>query len=177
VVFRLISPAVKLLREPIGICIFDEAPKSIKKLRVVSESLDLGVLATVGDVVTLNVIKYWRVPNIAIIDNRTLRDRKIDTLSAISVLFKDIIRLHNEPSTIGDRSFDSIETATRLVEQGRNVLLVVDGEEDILALLLILNLKRGLVVYGNYFRNCLTAIPTVGLYKLAVLKLLAQFRR
>ncbi|NPB01180.1 MAG: DUF359 domain-containing protein [Crenarchaeota archaeon] len=175
--FRLLSSAVKLLREPIGICIFDDVPKSIKKLRVVFQSLDLEVLATVGDVVTLNVIKYWRVPDIAIIDNRTLREKKIDTLSTVSVLFKDIIRLHNEPSTISDRSFDSIETATRLVKKGRNVLVVVDGEEDVLAILLILNVDRGLVVYGNYFRNCLTAIPTVGLYKLAALKLLAQFRR
>ncbi len=176
-VFRLISSATRLLREPVGICIFDEAPKSMKKLRIVFDSLGLEKIATVGDVVTLNVIKYWKVPDIAIIDNRTLRDRKIDTLSAISVLFRDIIRLHNEPSTIGDRSFDSIETACRLVEQGRNVLLVVDGEEDILAILLILYLRRGLVVYGNYFRNCLTAVPTVRPYKLAVLKLLVQFRR
>ncbi len=175
--FRLISTATKLLREPIGICIFDDVPKSIRKLRIAFESLNLKILATVGDVVTLNVIKYWRVPNIAIIDNKTLREKRIDTLSTISVLFKDIIRLHNEPSTISDRSFDSIETATKLVEKGRNVLIVVDGEEDVLAILLILNVDRGLVVYGNYFRNCLTAIPTVGLYKLAALKLLAQFRR
>ncbi len=172
----MISSAARLMREPIGILIRDEPPRSIHKLRRVYLDFELNYLASVGDIVTLNIIRYWRVPNIAIIDNKTLRDRKIDTLSAVSILFKDIIRLHNRPATITDKNIDTIETAVKLAEKGRNVLLVVDGEEDLLSILLILCLNRGLVVYGNYFTNSLIAIPTYTPYKVATLKLLAQFR-
>ncbi len=172
----MIGSAVNLMRKPIGIVIRHRPPRSIHILKKIMIDLELRYIATVGDIVTLNVIRYWRVPDIAVIDNRTLRGKEVDTLGTISVLFKDILRLHNKPSTLSSKSFDTIETSINLVRQGHNTLIVVDGEEDLLSLLVILYLDKGLVVYGNYFDDSLLAIPTTMHYKVATLKLLVQFR-
>ena len=156
---------------PLGIAISREAPESIIKVRGDYEN---SFLITVGDVVTLNAIKYWRVPNLAFMDLKTRRS--IGMGSAEAVGFDRIINMVNKPATL---SIDVINTIRReMIEaiSGLKVLIQVDGEEDLLAIPAVLLAPRGsLVLYGLY-TGYLIAIPVVDEYRLAMFKLFSMMR-
>ncbi len=170
----LIKPAVRLLRLPYGICIFSEPPSSICKLRHAYSSLRLRGLCTVGDVVTNNVVRFWRVPDVAVIDYTTRGGESV--CSDIEPLFDVVMNLVHERSSLTPEIEHVLLNSRRLATQGKRVLVKVRGEEDLLAIPAVLILDGFLVVYGNYFLNCLVCIPSSTEYRKAVLKLYVQFR-
>ncbi len=172
--YILISSARRLLRLPYGICIFDKPPRSILRLKALFESLKLRGLCTIGDVVTANVTRFWRVPDIAVIDHLTRGAERVSSVTDSA--FSYVFHLHQERSSLNVEIEHLLTRSRELVSRGRNVLVKVVGEEDIIAIPAILILEDFLVVYGNYFLDCIVAIPSVGAYRRAVLKLYAQFR-
>jgi len=172
--YVLIDAARRLLRLPYGVCIFDEPPRSILKLRDLYYSLNLEGVCTVGDIVTMNVVRYWRVPDIAIIDYATRRSERLS--HHVESMFNVVLEVEHERSSIDLASEEILARCRRLVEKGERVLIKVRGEEDILAIPAILVLKKFLVVYGNVFLNCLVAVPSTPDYRRTVLKLYVQFR-
>jgi len=154
---------------PMGIAIGRNAPVSVD---IAKSALGMyGPLITVGDVVTNNVIKYWRIPDLAIIDSRTRRRSFADDLG---IKFDVVLRLKNPPGTLSDEALGIIDDAVREVTGGSRVIIKVDGEEDLLAIPAVLKAPRSsLLLYGLY-TGYLVVIPVVEEYRLAMLKLMSM---
>ncbi len=151
---------------PLGIAIGREAPESIIRVRSEYEN---SFLITVGDVVTMNTMKYWRIPNLAFMDLKTRRT--IDMGNVEVTGFDRVINMVNRPATLGVDVINTVKDAMRYAASGVHVLIQVDGEEDLLAIPAVLLAPRGsLVLYGLY-TGYLVAIPVNDEYRLAFLKL------
>jgi hypothetical protein len=156
---------------PMGVSVGKEPPASILALR---ESLgDPRVLITVGDVVTGNVARLWRIPDLAIIDLRTRRSEYVGNSESN---FDAVIRVRNPPGTLSDEVIRLVENAVALALGGSRVLVRVDGEEDLLAIPAVLKAPRGsLLLYGLY-TGYLVAIPINDDYRLGMLKLMSMMQ-
>lgn len=165
----------KYLRFRYGISIFEKPPKSIKILKHIYESYQCKYLITIGDYVTSNVIKYWKIPEIAIIDFKQLRK---DYEFVYLHNFNYIIQVFNEAGTLNLECFEILKQCFQLISKySVKILVIVVGEEDLLAIPAILqSSEKTLIAYGNYYENCLQVIPVNKDYRLCALKLLSFFK-
>ncbi|MFP3314193.1 MAG: DUF359 domain-containing protein [Thermocladium sp.] len=170
--YRLSSDFLRgLMAIPFAIAIPREAPASIEVARTIAEDFGLWPLIAVGDVVTMNIGKYWREPDISIIDGKTQR-RIISESSSDAEIIID-----NPPATLMDSAFEAIRGAVRIAMGGGRATILVRGEEDLLAIPAVLvSPPRSAVVYGLY-TGYLVLIPVTQQYKLLMLKLLTLMQR
>ena len=97
---------------------------------------------TVGDVVTYHLIRQGVIPSIAIIDGHTMRT----PFNWSPAVFHKRLCARNPPGTL---TRDLLETLDRAV-QDRDVLIIVDGEEDLAVIPLILAAPFGVfILYGQ----------------------------
>lgn len=100
-------------------------------------------LVSVGDDVSKNLVERGVVPRVLIVDGRIMRK----PVTPIRVEVDHVLRVRNPAGTITDEAFSVIRKAFSM---GGRVEVVVDGEEDLLTLLAILNAPVGsFVVYGQ----------------------------
>ncbi len=155
---------------PVGIAIGKEAPESIIRVRSEYEN---PFLITVGDVVTMNTIRYWKVPNLAFMD---LKTRRTVGVGMEVTGFDKVINIVNKPATLSIDVINTVRDAVKDALSGLRVLIQVDGEEDLLAIPAVLMAPKGSVVLYGLYTGYLIAIPITDYYKLAMLKMLAMMR-
>jgi len=96
----------------------------------------------VGDAVSRNAVKLDVRRDLMIIDHKERRTR----VKSLDSLPKRTYRVRNEPGTIGSDAWAAIDDA---IETG-DALMVVEGEEDLLTLVVMVTAPLGsLVVYGQ----------------------------
>ncbi|MFW6064422.1 MAG: GTP-dependent dephospho-CoA kinase family protein [Candidatus Natronoplasma sp.] len=99
-------------------------------------------IITVGDVVTDTLLEQGIGPDVCIVDGKTQRD---------DYEFRDwseeeAIKIENPPSIITKEAWKIIKGA---IERKKNVMIFVDGEEDMLSLVAVaLCPLGGTVIYG-----------------------------
>ncbi|ABL87672.1 Protein of unknown function DUF359 [Pyrobaculum islandicum DSM 4184] len=146
---------------PYPVAIWKEPPRSIEVVRDLVESYGIEQIYTVGDIVTTNFLKYSLAPTSAAVDGKTRRGLKIDK----PTFFRKTIEVYNPPGYITEEAWIAVEEAVR-----DNVMIKVNGEEDMLSLAFIkLAPPHSVVVYGHYM-GALIAIP-VDWYRDAICKL------
>ncbi len=92
------------------------------------------VICSVGDVVTSYLLKNGLLPNLAATDGKTLRkDSGLSKAESGYVVFE----VHNPPGTISDESLSVIKEISQKVNRSCRFWIMVDGEEDLLALPII----------------------------------------
>jgi hypothetical protein len=103
-------------------------------------------IVAVGDVVTYHLRRAGRNPDVAVLDWRTEREA-VDEETR-DVLDDDTRRIHveNPPATLSAALIDALVAAVAADEP---VVIEVDGEEDLAALLALLLVEGGSVVYGQ----------------------------
>jgi hypothetical protein len=99
----------------------------------------------VGDLICESLLLVGVVPDVCIVDGRT--KRKFRGIWVDEVLFNEKIVVKNPPGHITD---DSIQALKELSDKSDvKALIIVNGEEDLLALLAIIYAKNGeCVVFG-----------------------------
>jgi hypothetical protein len=135
-----------MLREPVGILI--EGEDFYEVARKVSSIIREGRSWCVGDLVVKTLIDIGFVPDVAIIDGKTLREKEIDIkpIEHIYRSYGDIFKIKN-PS--GHINLEIIDLIKKIVEIKRKTLILVDGEEDLLSLPVIAYAPDNeYVVYG-----------------------------
>jgi len=113
----------------------------IKALRSASKT------AFVGDYVTVNALSESIIPTIALIDGKT---RRHDPISYNKIIkeFKKVYEVVNPPGTISEQAVLILEKI--IYNNEERVLIVVEGEEDLLVLPLITLLPlNSVIVYGQ----------------------------
>ncbi|TYT61113.1 DUF359 domain-containing protein [Natrialba swarupiae] len=109
------------------------------------ESVD-GTLIAVGDVVTDHLLRAGRDPDVALVDERTKR-RDVDEAIRERVAADPDLEATNPPAEI---SADAVRTLLEALAREEPTTVLVDGEEDLLALPAIVAAPEGAsVVYGQ----------------------------
>ncbi len=137
-----------VLRKPLGIPIFKEEEESIKKLKILIQDFRPKLLISVGDVVSHNLIVKGRLcPDIAIIDYKTMRKKRE---TPILEFFNKIFHVKNPPSHLLEASWLTISKGIAEALNGKKVVVVVEGEEDLLVIpSLLLSPENSFVIYGQ----------------------------
>ena len=100
-------------------------------------------VCVVGDFTTLKTIEYNILVDLYVIDNQVMR-QPIDVTLPERV---KVFRSHNSPGTITLESWNLLK---RIVTADSRAVIVVEGEEDLLALVLIkFAPKNTFVLYGQ----------------------------
>lgn len=137
------------LREPLGrgfvgvrICGHEDRVTSTL-LELLSDCVRVVV---VGDYVCSKLLDAKYIPSICIIDRLTRRGvaQQID-----ESYFSKILTCYNPRSHICQEAVEGVTEALRLADAGNRVLVIVDGEEDLLALIAIARSRpEWCVIYG-----------------------------
>jgi hypothetical protein len=128
------------LRRPFGRVVNnDELVKALKNRK--------GLLITVGDGCSYELVKNGINPDIVIYDLRIKRKDVIGEVRDVLGKFDDgEIIVHNQPSVIMDELVESVKD---VLERGQGKILV-RGEEDLAALVVMMYAPNGaVVVYGQ----------------------------
>lgn len=112
-------------------------------------------VASVGDETTCVLLTFGIVPTISVTDGKTMRrtirisrDRKYDSL--LNYLRDDRIAELRCKNPAGSISDDAYRQIIRSIQYGSRAKIIVDGEEDLLAIPLIAFLpKRSVLAYGQ----------------------------
>ena len=101
----------------------------------------------VGDIVTYHLLEAGRVPDVALVDERTERTEVDEDVTAAIAGFDREVTVDNPPATITAGILQALGTA---IASGESTLIRVDGEEDLAALPALLLAPPGAsVVYGQ----------------------------
>lgn len=119
---------------------FEETMEKLKKLIVKEKP---STIISVGDIVSIQMIKHGIALNILIVDNKTMRK----PIQPITVDVDQTLYAKNPPGAITDEAWDAIKLA---IEQKGRTKVIVDGEEDLLTVVTVLSAPEdALVVYGQ----------------------------
>ncbi len=99
-------------------------------------------LITVGDKVTQTILELNLKPKLAIVDYKIERKK---TEYSYRDKFEEVIMAKNKAGTISSQAIEKIKESLKY----KNCLLEIEGEEDLLTLPVILEMKKGLVCYGQ----------------------------
>lgn len=96
----------------------------------------------VGDVSLDELLEAGVVPDVAIVDGKVMRKfRGVRRLEGF-----EVVKVHNDPGTISGEAWEALEKAL----EKEKVQIIVEGEEDLLALPAIYLAPLGsVVVYGQ----------------------------
>lgn len=135
----------KILRKILGIPLFLLPNLSIKRLKSLILDFSPPKIITVGDIVTLNLLKNSIYPDIAIVDLKSKRKSVRESLPIYKRIYRDnIFYINNPASTIGKDIWKLID------KRDSKILVIVNGEEDLLVIpLLILSPIKSFVIYGQ----------------------------
>ncbi|UCE29785.1 MAG: GTP-dependent dephospho-CoA kinase family protein [Candidatus Bathyarchaeota archaeon] len=112
-------------------------------------------IISVGDAVSSSMIEHGIFPNVLVVDNRIMRQE----INPIPVNVNQTFHVKNPPGTLVDEAWINMRNALR---QQQTTRVLVDGEEDLLALVAISCApEKSLVVYGQ---------PHVGIVAVRVTK-------
>ena len=96
-----------------------------------------------GDRVSQDISDHNILPDVLIVDNRIMRNE----VPPVSVNVDQVISVKNPRGTITEEAWRTIERATR---DSIRKKIIVDGEEDLLALVAVLTIPEdSLVIYGQ----------------------------
>jgi uncharacterized protein (UPF0218 family) len=108
-----------------------------------------GPIITVGDMVTYHLLEAGRVPDVALVDERTERtavdDDVVDSFSG----FDREVSVENPPATLTAELLTALQEAIARAD-GETTLIRVDGEEDLATLPALVAAPDGAsIVYGQ----------------------------
>jgi uncharacterized protein (UPF0218 family) len=106
-------------------------------------------LITVGDMVTYHLLEAGRVPDVALVDERTERSAVDDSVVAAFEGFDREVTVENPPAVLTTGLLQTLQDAIGRAGTG-STLVVVDGEEDLATLPALVAAPTGAsIVYGQ----------------------------
>jgi uncharacterized protein (UPF0218 family) len=146
--YRITKELRTRLKRPLGTIVKVERPTINDVNHLIAEGT---MIASVGDTTTENMIRIGVIPAIQIVDGR--EKRKVRRLPKEA--HKTLLQVRNPAGTI---SSDAIEVIERSFSLPQPVRILVDGEEDLLALPLTAICPEGSVVFYGQPKKGLVAI-------------------
>lgn len=108
---------------------------------------ECGGVIGVGDVICQTLEVVGAIPHVCIIDGRTRRRFSGYWVSEDN--FDNVVKVRNPRSHITEEAYRAIKNAIKAAEAGEKTLILVEGEEDLLALPAFAEAPKGYcVVFG-----------------------------
>lgn len=143
VVYRISDQMRSKLKEPFGMLIHGSPKETMKQLEEIIRQEDPPKLISVGDIVSRNLHTFHIIPQIAIVDNQSLREK----IKPKIFPNKTCIQVRNPQGTITEEAIAVIQEALKTEKQ---IQIIVEGEEDLLTLIAVADApENSLVVYGQ----------------------------
>jgi len=139
-----VTPELRIkLKEPFGTLIQGSFNETMEKMKELIEKEKPPKIISVGDVVSRNLHEHGVHPQLTIIDNKSLRNQAAPERGTT----EKTVRVTNPQGTITKEALIAIKKA---IEENEHTHIVVDGEEDLLTLMAVLNApENAVVVYGQ----------------------------
>lgn len=139
-----ITPELRIkLKEPFGTLIKGTFYETMNLITKIISAEKPTRIVSVGDVVSRNLHEANLNPQLTIIDNFSLRDVKIPEKEPV----KKTVYVKNPKGTI---TFEAINAIKKALEKKGHTHIVVDGEEDLLALIAVIYAPlNSFVIYGQ----------------------------
>jgi hypothetical protein len=144
----IITPELRSkLKEPFGSLIQGSFNETMGKMKQLVEAEKPPKIISVGDVVSRNLHEHSIHPQVTIIDNKSLRSQAMPETAAS----ENTIRVPNPQGTITKEAIAAVKEA---LDKNDHTHIIVDGEEDLLALIAVLYApENAFVVYGQPYRG------------------------
>lgn len=143
IAYRLTAKLRKKLKKPLGELICGSYQETVEKLKLLIEKEKPSYVVSVGDVVSKNLADAQVRLKLMIVDNRVMRSN----IEPIKVVADEEKQVKNPPGTITLEALNAIKEAFKT---DRTVKIVVEGEEDLLALLAVQYApENSMIVYGQ----------------------------
>jgi len=143
-----------LLKKPIGLLVDEEKLVEILK--------NENYIVSVGDQVTYTLLKHDIKPFMGIVDYKTRRGSCSDDVKNLIKSFgKKTFVVENPPGCISDDLWNVIKFAFENINSDSNMLIEVEGEEDLASLAVIYMAPSDVtIIYGLPDRGVLVVKPT-----------------
>ncbi|TRO46301.1 DUF359 domain-containing protein [Candidatus Bathyarchaeota archaeon] len=143
-----LTPELRVkLKEPFGILIRGSFAETMDKMENIVKREKPPRIVSVGDTVTRNLHEHELNPQLSITDNKRMRKR----VRPRTFTGKNIVHVRNPQGTITEEAITAIREA---LESNERFHIIVDGEEDLLALIAVLYApENSLVVYGQPYEG------------------------
>jgi len=143
-----VTPELRVkLKEPFGILIRGSFAETMDKMENIVKREKPPKIVSVGDTVSRNLHEHQMNPQLSITDNKRMRRR----IKPRTFTGKNIVHVKNPQGTITEEAIKAIREA---LESNECVHIIVDGEEDLLALIAVLYApEKSLVVYGQPYEG------------------------
>jgi uncharacterized protein (UPF0218 family) len=142
-VYNLRPELREKLKKPLGILIRGSFNETMTRFKAMLENKNPPYVVSVGDTVSRNLQKNNIFPQLSITDNLVMRKR----ISSGPITARKVVHVKNPPATITGEAITAIQDSLRERDRTR---IIVDGEEDLLALIAILNVPdNSFVIYGQ----------------------------
>ncbi|MEM0057564.1 MAG: DUF359 domain-containing protein [Candidatus Bathyarchaeia archaeon] len=143
IAYRLTAKLRRKLKKPLGELICGFYQETVEKLKLLIEKEKPSCVVSVGDVVSKNLADAQVRLKLMIVDNRVMRSN----IEPIKVMADEEKHIKNPPGTITLEALNAIKEAFKT---DRTVKIVVEGEEDLLALLAVQYApENSMIVYGQ----------------------------
>ncbi len=140
--FRPAPSDLVRLKTPLGQLFPGTPTETMPRLKMLVQQSKPSKVTTVGDVVSRETLEAGIQVNLRIVDQMTLRKR----ISPIEIRAERTYKVRNPAGIITKEAWDTIREALK----DREALILVDGEEDLLAIPAVLESPdNALVVYGQ----------------------------
>jgi len=140
--FRPAPSDLVLLKTPLGQLFPGTPTETMPKLKLLVQRSKTSKLTTVGDVVSRETLAAGIQVSLRIVDHMTLRKR----ISPVEIKVERTYKVRNPAGVVTKEAWDTIREALK----DREALILVDGEEDLLAIPAVLESPdNALVVYGQ----------------------------
>ncbi len=147
-VLKLSERGRTVLKVPCGYAVRKPPREAIELLLAIKEYVRAPMLITVGDIVSYNVSAQACTPDVAIVDERTQR-APAQMPPDFTSQFDIALSCDNPPGTLTPVSWGTVYLAVLMALSGKKVLVLVRGEEDLLAIPAALAAPpRSLLIYG-----------------------------
>ena len=160
------------LREPIGSVISSFSISDMEG--IVGRLRKASLVISVGDIITMELIRLGVEPDVKVIDLRSRRESILN----LSASWRIKTKIINRSGTISFEAVKAIKkTIDSCLENGKKSTIVIDGEEDLLVLPAILLVPLGSVVcYGQWDKGAVIVEVTEE-KKQEVAEILEKFQR
>jgi len=131
------------LKAPLGILLKGTFEQTLKEFKQIIEAKKPSIIVSVGDAISRVLIENNIFPKVMVIDYKIMRE----PAAPFAAEDYETMKLRNKQGTISDDAWAIIASA---IERRNRVKVVVEGEEDLLTLVCILEApEKALVVYGQ----------------------------
>jgi uncharacterized protein (UPF0218 family) len=143
-----ITPELRArLKEPFGMLIRGSFAETMDKMDNIVKREKPPMIVSVGDTVSRNLHEHQMNPQLSITDNKRMRRR----IKPRTFTGKNVVHVKNPQGTITEEAITAIRET---LESDERVHIIVDGEEDLLALIAVLYApEKSLVVYGQPYEG------------------------